>query len=147
MFKPRIPRIPRPVFLVLALCATVAPISSPVSAQAPDRAAVEAARTRVREHEAADARVNAIKDSMAADDRARGEQAAHAQKMQDDIRAEYERARAIEIRRNARWQTKPNKSQAAWKAKNQLEWEQRDREAAERRQTQTSASAAVAPPP
>ena len=67
---------------------------------------------------------------MAADDRARSEQAASIQKMHDDIEAEYQRVRAIEIQRNAHWQTKSSKSQEAWKAKNKLEWEQRDREAA-----------------
>ena len=60
--------------------------------------------------------------------------------------ADYERARAIEIRRNVRWQTKPSKSQDAWNAKNKLEREQRDREAAERQQQQTAATAAANPP-
>ena len=116
--------------LAFGLCAIVVSVGSPGWAQAPDRATVEANQTREREHEAAGAQVNAIRDSMASDDRDRRDQAAHAQKMQDDIKADYERARAIEVARNARWQTKPNKSQSAWAAKNKLEWEQRDREAA-----------------
>ena len=127
-----------PTTLAIGLCAVALSIAAPVRAQAPDRAAVQADQTRQREHEAAGAQLNAIRDSMARDDRDRSDQAARIQKMHDDIQADYERARAIEIRRNARWQTKPSKSQDAWNAKNKLEWEQRDREAA---------AAAASPPP
>ena len=116
--------------LAFGLCGSVVLTASPVWAQL-DRATVEADQAREKAHEAAGAQLNAIRDSMAADDRARGDQAARMQKMHDDIQADYERARAIEMRRNARWQTKPSKSQDAWNAKNKLEWEQRDREAAD----------------
>ena len=120
---------PRTV-LAIGFCAIVVSIAAPVLAQAPDRAAVQADQTRQREHGAAGAQLNAIRDSMARDDRDRRDQAASIQKMHDEIEAHYQRARAIEIRRNARWQAKPSKSQEAWNAKNKLEWEQRDREAA-----------------
>ena len=130
--------LPCRALLAFGICAAVVSISAPAWAQL-DRATVEADRNRQKEHEAAGAQLDAIKRSMAADDRDRSDQAASIQKMHDQIEADYQRARAIEIRRNARWQSKPSKSQAAWNAKTKLEWEQRDREAA-------AAAAAASPP-
>lgn len=124
MFKSR---IVRPVALVAVRSVTVVLLASPVFAQVDREATI-----RREGHEAAAAEYNRIGDSIAADDRSRADQAAHAQAMQDQIHADFQRARAAEMRRNARWQTKPNRAQEAWKAKNQSEWEQRDREAAAR---------------
>ena len=124
MFKSR---ISRPVALAAVLSATAVSIASPADAQIDREATI-----RREGHEAAAAEYNRIGDSIAADDRSRADQAAHAQAMQDQIHADFQRARAAEMRRNARWQTKPNRAQEAWKAKNQSEWEQRDREAAAR---------------
>ena len=124
MFKSR---IVRPVALAAVLSATAVSIASPADAQIDREATI-----RREGHEAAAAEYNRIGDSIAADDRSRADQAANAQAMQDQIHADFQRARAAEMRRNARWQTKPNRAQEAWKAKNQSEWEQRDREAAAR---------------
>ncbi len=120
-------RINRPVALAAVFYATAVLIASAAQAQVDREATI-----RREGHEAAAAEYNRIHDSIADDDRSRADQAAHAQALQDQIQADYQRARAAEILRNAHWQTKPTRSQEAWKAKNQSEWEQRDREAAAR---------------
>lgn len=117
--------------LAFGLFAIVVLIAPPVLAQI-DPADRRAATIRQEGHDAAVAEYNRIGDSIAADDRNRADQAAHAQALQDQIHADFQRAVAAQNLRNARWQTKPSKAQEAWKAKNQSEWEQRDREAAAR---------------